>query len=166
MIRTGEVKKFERDNNIDLPKDVDSERIVIASILNNPLFMFKIEYLKREMFYEDKYCIIYDIVKRLQMSGIENIDNSMIANEIENTEVFKSRFSKIDNVRQYLNDLKSEAMLDLEGLDFFVRKVVSAAFKRDSFIKLQSIGSNILESKDDINSVNELIQTEVVIFAY
>ena len=51
MIRTGEVKKFERDNNIDLPKDVDSERIVIASILNNPLFMFKIEYLKREMFY-------------------------------------------------------------------------------------------------------------------
>ena len=165
MIRTGEVKKFERDNNIDLPKDIDSERIVIASILNNPLFMFKIEYLKREMFYEDKYCIIYDIVKRLQMSGIENIDNSMIANEIENTEVFKSRFSKIDNVRQYLNDLKAEAMLDLEGLDFFVRKVVSAAFKRDSFIKLQSIGSNILESKDDINLVNELIQTEVVKFA-
>ena len=58
MIRTSEIKKFERDNNIDLPKDIDSERIVIASILNNPLFMFKIEYLKREMFYEDKYCII------------------------------------------------------------------------------------------------------------
>ena len=34
------------------------------------------------------------------MSGIENIDNSMIANEIENTEVFKSRFSKINNIRQ------------------------------------------------------------------
>ena len=165
MIRTGEVKRFERDNRIELPKDVDSERIVIASILNNPLFMFKIEYLKREMFYEDKYSAIYDIVKRLQMSGIENIDNSMIVNEIENTEVFKNRFSKIENIRQYLNDLKTEAMLDLEGLEFFVRKVISTAFKRDSYIKLQGIGKNILESNEDINSVNELIQTEVVKFA-
>ena len=120
MIRTGEVKRFERDNRIELPKDVDSERIVVASILNNPLFMFKIEYLKREMFYEDKYSAIYDIVKRLQMSGIENIDNSMIVNEIENTEVFKNRFSKIENIRQYLNDLKAEAMLDLEGLEFYI----------------------------------------------
>ena len=165
MIRTGDVKRFERDNRVELPKDVDSERIVIASILNNPLFMFKIEYLKREMFYEDKYSIIYDIVKRLQMNGIENIDNSMIVNEIENTDVFKNRFSKIENIRQYLNDLKTEAMLDLEGLEFFARKVISSAFKRDSFIKLQGIGNSILESKEDINSVNELIQTEVVKFA-
>ena len=165
MIRTGDVKRFERDNKIELPRDTDSERMVIASILNNPLFMFKLEYLKREMFYEDKHSVIYDIMDRLQKSGVENIDNSMIANEIENTKVFKDRFAKIENIRQYLNELKAEARIDLEGVEFFARKVVSSAFKRDSYIKLQNIGNSVLESKDDINSVNELIQTEVVKFA-
>ena len=165
MIRTGDVKRFERDNKIELPRDTDSERMVIASILNNPLFMFKLEYLKREMFYEDKHSVIYDIMDRLQKSGVENIDNSMIANEIENTKAFKDRFAKIENIRQYLNELKGEARIDLEGVEFFARKVVSSAFKRDSYIKLQNIGNSVLESKADINSVNELIQTEVVKFA-
>lgn len=165
MIRTGDVKRFERDNKIELPRDTDSERMVIASILNNPLFMFKLEYLKREMFYEDKHSVIYDIMDRLQKSGVENIDNSMIANEIENTKAFKDRFAKIENIRQYLNELKAEARIDLEGVEFFARKVVSSAFKRDSYIKLQNIGNSVLESKADINSVNELIQTEVVKFA-
>lgn len=165
MIKTGLVKKFERENHVELPKDIDSEKMVIASVLNNPLFMFKLEYLKREMFYEDKHSVIYDIIDRLQKSGVENIDNSMIANEIENTKAFKERFKEIDNVRLYLNDLKADARIDLEGVEFFARKVVSSAFKRDSYIKLQNIGNTVLESKDDINSVNELIQTEVVKFA-
>ena len=155
MIKTGLVKKFERENHVELPKDIDSEKMVIASVLNNPLFMFKLEYLKREMFYEDKHSVIYDIIDRLQKSGVENIDNSMIANEIENTKAFKERFKEIDNVRLYLNDLKADARIDLEGVEFFARKVVSSAFKRDSYIKLQNIGNTVLESKDDINSVNE-----------
>lgn len=165
IIRNNDVKRFEKINNIELPKDIKSEEILIGSILSNPKFMFKTEYLKARMFYDTKHATIYHIVGKLLNEGIENVDTLMVENGIISNKAFKDYFSGISDIRSYLDMFKENARMDVEGVEYFAKNIVSEAFKRDSYIKLQEMSKNVLINDGDINKVNELIQTEVVKFA-
>lgn len=164
-IKNSDVKRFERINNIELPKDLQAEEIVIGSILSNPLFTFKLDFLQARMFYETKHATIFHLVNDLINKGIENIDSLMIENQIVSNKAFKEYFSDINNIRNYLDELKEDSRIDINSVTYFAKKIISEAFKRDSYIKLQEMSKNVLTNEEDINKVNELIQTEVVKFA-
>lgn len=165
MIKNADVKRFEKINGLELPKDTQSEEIVIGSILANPEFLFKLEYLKARMFYEAKFANIYYIVENLINKGIENIDSLMIENQIVSNKSFKDNFKDEEDIRKYIDLLKIEANSDISNVDFFAKNIVSCAFKRDSYIKLQEMGKSILSSDEDINDVNYSLQYNITKFA-
>lgn len=164
-IKNNDVKRFERLNGVELPKNVQAEEVIIGSILANPKYIFKTDKLKARMFYETKNATIYHIIQNLLNNGIEHIDTLMIENQIISNKAFKEYFIGINDIKKYLDLLKENAVTDVESVGFFAKNIISEAYKRDSFIKLQEMSKNVISKDGDINEVNTMIQTEVVKFA-
>ena len=162
-------KKFEKLHKIDLPKDTISETGVIGTLLMHPEFIYTSEYLKPNQFYSRELACIYHIIKGFTDKGIKEIDNFLIVNEIEGNKSYKSIMSDYSNISNdlcgWLDDLKLVGRIDIESYELISKKVVSNAFKRDSYIKLRELANNVLESKEDINAINYKLQTDITKFA-
>lgn len=168
-MKVKDVKKFEKLHNIELPRDDISETGVIGTLLCHPKFVYKTEYLKPNQFYNRELACIYHIINTLMDKGIEEIDNFLILTEIEGNKGFKSIINETDGVANdicgWLESLKLVSRDDIESYEHLANNVISTAFKRDTYIKLREMAASVLSSKEDINSINYKIQTEVVKFA-
>lgn len=168
-MKVSDIKRFEKLNQIDLPKDTISETGVIGTILVHPEFIYKSEYLKPNQFYNREFACIYHIVKTLTDKGINEIDNFLIMAEIEGNAAFKNIINEYQDISKdicgWLDDLKLVARIDLESYELISKKVIANAFKRDSYIKLREMATGVLESKEDINATNFKLQTDIADFS-
>ncbi|MBZ9693257.1 DnaB-like helicase C-terminal domain-containing protein [Clostridium sp. M14] len=167
-MKINDIKNFEINNKMKLPNDTISENGILGTLLEYPEFVFKSEYLKPNMFYNRELACLYDIVTLLLEKGITKIDNYLIINEIEGRKAWKKIIDEtpsINDVDSWLDKLKLLARSTVEEYDLIARKVVSCAFRRDSYIKLCEEANYILESKEDINAINYKLQTDVTKFA-
>ena len=164
-IKNADVKRYEKLNKISLPKDILAEECVIGSLIYNPLFKFKLEFLKARMFYDEKLATVFYIIDSLQKNGIEEIDTFLIESQIKAHKNLADKFKEIDNVKLYLDSLKESAKTDIKTVIFQAKNISSCAFKRDSHIKLAEMSKNILEVDSDINSLNYTMQRDITKFA-
>jgi replicative DNA helicase len=168
-MKVKDIKKFERLHNIELPKDTISETGVIGTLLMHPEFIYISDFLKPNQFYNRELACIYHIIKTLMDNGIKEIDNFLIIAEIEGNNGFKNIINEYSNISNdlcsWLDDLKLVARPDVESYELISKKVVSNAFKRDSYIKLRELANGILDSTEDINAINYKLQTDVTKFA-
>lgn len=169
-MKARDVKKFEKLNNIELPRDDISETGVIGTILNHPEYIYKTEYLKPDQFYNRELACIYHITSKFLEKGITEIDNFMILTEIEGNKGFKSIINEFDDISSdicgWLDNLKLVSRDDVDSYEHLAKNIITNAFKRDSYIKLREMATGVLNNNtDDINSINYKMQTEVVKFA-
>lgn len=168
MIKASDVERFEEQHKIELPRDIGSEIATIGSILNNPEYILKSEFLKPRMFSDRCLGCIYHIVNSLYNKGIIEIDNFLVSNEITTNKNYKSIFDKYDNIgdlMSYLDDLRLLSRGSLKEYELLVEKVITISFKRESYIKLTEMSSTLLSSKEGINELNYKIQKDIVKFS-
>ncbi|MGL5649272.1 MAG: DnaB-like helicase C-terminal domain-containing protein, partial [Clostridium sp.] len=168
-MKVKDIKNFERQHNIELSHDDISENGIIGTVLAHPSYIYKSEYLKPNMFYNRELACIYYIISDLLNKGIIEIDNFLIINEIEGNKGFKATIEEFDDISNdivgWLDGLKEVARSSTEEYELIVKKVVSHAFKRESYIKLCELSNYVLNSNDDINKLNYKLQTDVTKFA-
>lgn len=167
-MKAKDVKNFEEKHKIELPKDTIAETGLIGSILVHPEYILKSDYIKPDMFYNRELGCIYYIISTLYAKGIIEIDTFLLLNEIENSKYHKQSFeekSNIHSIPDYLEDLKMIARSTIEEYEMLTNKVITASFKRDSYIKLHMLSNDIIESKEDINITNFKLQQEVADFS-
>lgn len=165
-IKSADILRYEKDNNIKFDKDKNSEEAVIGSILTNPMFKFKVEsFLKSRMFYDRKLGCIYHVVDMLQNEGVENIDTFMIETKILSNKGFKDLFSKESDLKEYFEKLMLSARSDVKDVEFLAKNITTQAFKRESYIKLQELSKEVLNSDEDINKINYDLQCNITSFA-
>lgn len=164
-----DIKKFEKLNNIELPRDDTSETGVIGTLLCHPDYIFKTEYLKPNMFYNRELACVYHIINELINKGISSIDNFMILTELEGNNAFKNIINEIEglgnDILGWLDNLRLVSRDDIESFGHLAMNVVTTAFKRDTYVKLTNMAATVLNSNEDINKINYEIQTDIVKFS-
>lgn len=168
VLKISDIKKFEKLQGITLPRDDISETGVIGSILAKPEYILKTSYLQPRMFYNRELGCVYHIVFNLFEKGIVEIDSFLILTEIEGNKGFKDVFENLDNINNivdYLESLKLVARNTIEEYDMLANKVLTASFKRESYIKLHTLSKDILNTTEDINATNFKLQQEVADFS-
>lgn len=168
-MKIADILRYEKLHDIKLPKDDTSEIGVVGTILMHPEYIYKSEYLKSNHFYNRELASIYYIINNLKDKGIKDIDNFLIINEIEGNLSLKNAIKQYDEINKdingWLDKLKLVSRDDLESYELMSKKIVSNAFKRDSYIKLREMGNSVLESSEDINKLNFKIQNDITKFA-
>ena len=165
--KTEEVKSFEKEHKVELPRDDNSERGVSATLITHPTYILKSDFLKPKNFINKELGAIYYIVGELTKKGIKDIDTFTILTEIENNppveKIFKS--ANIKNLAEFLDDIQLLSRNTIEEYELLARNILSSSFKRDSYIKLHMMSKEILDSTEDINTVNYKMQNDISKFA-
>ena len=168
-MKSSDIKRYEKLHDISLPKDTISETGVIGTLLMHPEFIYTSEYLKANQFYNREFACIYHIIKTLTDKGINEIDNFLVMAEIEGNAAFKSIINEYQDISKdvcgWLDDLKLVTRSDIESYELISKKVVTNAFKRDSYIKLREMSNEVLKSEEDINITNFKLQTDIADFS-
>ena len=168
IFKANDIKKFEELNSVDLPNDTSSETGLIGTLLCNPEFILKSDYLQPVMFYNRELGCIYNVVNDLSKKGISDIDTFLITNEINSNKGYKEIFDNLDNIKDisdHLENLQMVARNNIEDYNLLAGKIITSSFKRDSYIKLEMMKKNILDSKDDINKLNYDMQNDITDFS-
>ena len=97
-MKIDDIRQFEKDKGIDLPKDELSEDGLIGTILMHPEFILKSDYIKPNFFSRKELACIYYIVSEFYKKGIIEIDTFMIATEIEKNKSFMSIYKNSEIV--------------------------------------------------------------------
>lgn len=166
-MKINDIKSFERRNKIELPKDENIEKSMIGTLLIHPEFILKFEYIKPKFFYNRDLGCIYHVINSLYNESIVEIDSFLIANEIDGNKNFKEVFenSGIKNIDKHIEELRLLGRSTIEEYEYMCKKVVTMAFKRESFIKLNEISKDILSTDEDINNINYNLQQSVANFS-
>ena len=166
-MKVNDIKSFERRNKIELPKDENIEKSMIGTLLIHPEFILKFEYIKPKFFYNRDLGCIYHVINSLYNESIVEIDNFLIANEIEGNKNFKEVFenSGIKNIDKHIEELRLLGRSTIEEYEYMCKKVITMAFKRESFIKLNEISKDILSTDEDINNINYNLQQSIANFS-
>lgn len=164
-----EVKSFEKQYKIELPRDDLSERGVVATLIVHPSYIMKSDFLKPKNFINRELGAIYYIVDELYKKGIkQEIDTFTILTEINNKTWIEKSFKDVNvkNIPEFIEDLQLLARNTVEEYELMARNILSASFKRDAYIKLHSLGKEIVENtEDDINEANYKLQSDISKFA-
>lgn len=167
-MKINDVKRFENINKIDLPKDDMSENAVIGTILTHPSFILKTDYIKPNFFYKKELACIYHIVNELYKKGVIEIDGFMIATEIEKDKAFKNIYDsseEVSNIDDFITELKTYSRSTVEEYEILCKNVVTSAFKRESYIKLEEMQKKILTTSEDVNALNYGLQQSITDFS-
>lgn len=167
-MKINDIKRFEKIKNIELPKDELSEKGVIGTILLHPEYILKSDFIKPKFFYKRELACIYHIVNELYKKGIIEIDSFMIATEIEKDSGFKNIYDKsneVDKLDDYITELKTYSRSTVEEYELLCKNVITAAFKRESYIKLDELQKEIINTEEDINALNYGLQQSVADFS-
>jgi len=124
--------------NINDIKNIESEAGIIATILNNPEYVFYSEELKPNHFADTQNAYLYYAVCELAKRGIEKIDSYNITNILNAKESTKKQTETI--TIPALNELiELSGLISRNGVEEYkllVKNVLDKAFRRDTYKKL------------------------------
>ncbi|MGL5151857.1 MAG: DnaB-like helicase C-terminal domain-containing protein, partial [Clostridium sp.] len=167
QLKVSDIKKFEKLNHADLPKDETSEIGLIGTLLVHSEFILKSDYIKPNMFYDRCLGSVYYAIQNLYSKGVTDIDTFMLYATINGNKGLKDPFedSNIPDIVEFLEDCKLVARETIEEYEILANKVVTASYKRESYVKLNILQDKILTSEDDINKINYDMQQQVTDFS-
>lgn len=168
LLKANDIKRFEKLNRVDLPQDYISETALISTLLIHPEFMLKVNYIKPRMFYNRELGCLYYIIENLYSKGIVEIDDFLIIEEIKNDKNALKAFEECEgftSLEDYILTLKVVARNTLEEYELLAQKVITASFKRESYIKLNVLQQDILTSNESVNAINFNMQQEITDFS-
>lgn len=150
---------------MDLSKitDVNSEAVVIATLVYHPEFIMHTEYLKPGYFYNVENGCIYWAISELYKAGIDKIDALNIQTMLEsNKAVFrKMQEHNLTNMQEFI-DLCSVAARDtLKEYKLSVASVVTNSFKRDMIKASQEIERLCCNEDLSLSEVNRKINSKI-----
>lgn len=161
-------------------KSIESEAGVIASILINPELTFYSEELKPNHFTDKSNAYIYYAICQLAKRGIEKVDAYSVLNILD----IKLKGKQVEGITiESLNELIDVAKIiardSTEEYRLLVKRVLDAAFRRETFNKLiecqklcfdqteQEIEQKIYHTLDDVmmqfSTANEVPQFKDVV---
>lgn len=167
-MKINDIREFEKKNKVDLPKDELSEQGLIGTILCHPEYILKSDYIKPNFFSTRELACIYHIVNELYKNGVIEIDAFIIATEIEKDKAFRSIYDKseiVEDFEEFIDSLKEWSRSSTEEYEMLCKNVVTSAFKRESFIKLEEMQNDLLVTEKDVNSLNYNLQQEITDFS-
>jgi replicative DNA helicase len=152
--------------------DVNSEAVVIATLIYHPEFIMHTDYLKPGYFYNIENGCIYWAISELYKNGIDKIDALNISTMLDSNKAVKRKIEEhnMSNMQEFI-DLCSEAARDtLEEYKLAVNNVVTTAFKRDmakAAVEAERICLNENLSLSEVNkkvndNINDVIEKYIV----
>lgn len=150
---------------MDLSKitDVNSEAVVIATLVYHPEFIMHTEYLKPGYFYNVENGCIYWAISELYKAGIDTIDALNISTMLDSNKAVKRKMEEhnLTNMEEFI-DLCSVAARDtLEEYKLAVSNVVTTAFKRDLAKAAMKIERLCLNEDMSLSQVNRSANDEI-----
>lgn len=140
-------------------RDIQAESGVIATLLFHPSFILHSENLIPSHFYEKSNGCIYWAIDELFKSGVENIDSFNLITMINSNNAVKKVIDKFNvNTIQELIDLSKHVARDsIEEYILIANRVISLAFKRDLYKKLQEFERITFDEKYDLGGLNNYV---------
>ena len=113
---------------------IESEAGIIATLIHNPDFVFRSEQLKPEYFTDATQRELYNAIETLAHKNITTID-------VYNLKEALGAESSIttEAIQEMIDVSDAIARGSLEEYRLLVSNVVSAAFRRDVYIKLKNV---------------------------
>lgn len=145
-------------------KDENAEMCVVGSLLVNNNFMMRSDILQPKHFYYKELATLYYAMVRLKAKGVLTFDNLSILNEVEANKGMKSHMTDagIEDMIEFMEDLKSLARSDFNEYYFLVKRVMTLSFKRKSIDKLTALINDCRNNtEEDLSELNYKIQSEV-----
>lgn len=145
--------------NISAICDSLAESGVIATLIYHPEFILHSEYLKPSHFYNKENGCIYWAIDKLYKSGVNNIDAFNLSTMLNSNEGVKKTIEKFGaNFIHELIDLSKHVARDtIDEYKIIANKVVTLAFKRDLYKRLQEFEKCCFDDKYDLGSLNTYI---------
>ena len=143
--------------------DVNSEAMVIATLLYHPEFIMHTDYLHPGYFYNEENGCYYWAISELYKKGIDNIDAVAIATMLETNGAVMRKLKKsgMADVQQFMNDASLTARDTLEEYKMAVANVVTAAYKRDMSKAAAEIDRLCNNEEISLSEVNSRINNRI-----
>ena len=136
--------------------DVNSESVIIATLLYHPEFIMHSDYLHPGYFYNEENGCYYWAISELYKKGIDNIDAVTVSTMLESNKAVwrKVKDKGMADVKQFMDTALFAARDTLEEYKLAVGNVVTAAYKRDmsrAAVEIERLCSNEDMSLTDVN---------------
>lgn len=143
--------------------DSQSEAGIIATLIQNPSFVLHAEYMKPAHFYNQENACIYWAIDELYKSGIDKIDSFNLTTMINSNTGVQNTLEKfnISSIHDFVEMSKFVSRNTLEEYKMLVNKVVTYAFKRDLYKKLQRFEGMCLDDSNDLGKLNTTVYDEL-----
>ncbi len=118
---------------------IDSEAGIVASLIHNPEFCFYSEQLLPNHFTKKDNSYVYAAITDLARRGITTVDPYNILESMESSEATRGYVSELslDKLNELMDMSDVLARNSIEEYKMLVGNVMDAAFRRDTFQKLQ-----------------------------
>lgn len=146
--------------DVNLIRNIESEAGIIATLINNPDFAFYSEQLRPNHFTDIQNGYIYYAISELAKRGIEKIDAYNIINILNAKESTRKQAETI--TAEALNELIEMSKIisrdNIESYKLLVNNVLHAAFRRETYKKLQEC-ERLCFSDDEKEISHKIYQT-------
>lgn len=125
--------------NVEDIVSIESEAGIIASLIHNPELYFYSEHLLPNHFTKKDNGYVYTAIKNLVQQGIMTIDPYNILESLESSSATRGyvRELSLDRLHELMDMSDSLARSSVEEYNMLVSNVLNAAFRRDTFQRLQ-----------------------------
>lgn len=149
--------------NISVICDNQAESGVISTLIYHPDYILHSEYLKAQHFYNKENACIYWAIDKLYKSGVDNIDAFNLTTMLNSNSGVKKTIEKfnINSIQELVDLSKHVARNSLEEYKIVANKVVTLAFKRDLYKRLQEFEKCCFDDKYDLNSLNTYVYDDL-----
>lgn len=138
-------------NNPNDIRSVESEAGIIATIINNPDYIFHSEELKPNHFSEPQNAYLYYAIVELARKNIQHIDCYNLTNFLNSKESTKKQTDilTIPALNELIDLSKLIARESIEEYKLLVKIVMSKAFRRDTYSKLKQCENLCFSDNED-----------------
>lgn len=143
--------------------DSQAEAGIIATLIHNPEFILHAEYLKASHFYNQENSCIYWAIGELYKSGVSNIDSFNLTTMVNSNPGVQKTMEKfnITSIHDFVDMSKFVSRNTLEEYKMLVGKVITNAFKRDLYKRLQKFEGMCLDESNDLGKLNTTVYDEL-----
>jgi replicative DNA helicase len=143
--------------------DSQSEAGIIATLINNPAFILHTEYLKPSHFYNQENSCIYWAIGELYKSGVSNIDSFNLTTMVNSNSGIQKTMEKfnITSIHDFVDMSKFVSRSTIEEYKILVQKVVTHAFKRDLYKRLEKFKGMCLDDSNDLGKLNTAVYDDL-----
>lgn len=142
--------------------DIHAESMVLATLVYHPDYVLSSEKLLPEYFHDTFNQSIYWAIGELYKENIMRIDFSCLEAKIKDNPVYCKYKLEKKNCDDFIDMAKYSARNSLEEYKLFVNRVISSAYRRETYKRSEKIQQICLKEESDIQDIQERFRAMIM----